>query len=279
MKWRIKQVVILSIFIISILFCNLLFAGRYYDAATGRFLTVDPNAVKYPSISPYSYSFNNPLNFVDPDGKDAIPIVFKDYLISAFGTKLPHLGHAGILLVDNQTGYTKYYEYGRYDERRMGIVNSYSVPNVIMDEATGLPTAKSLEMVLNRISQRSGQGGMITGAYIQNDNFKEMMEYAENLRSQNSDPKRKPYSIWTNNCGHFMKNVLSSGGANSSSMIDPRPNSYIDELRGLYPNLQYSITDSGVTYTVENHDQALDIANRYHSAGYRVMIDGVEYNP
>lgn len=51
---------------------NLLFAGRYYDAATGRFLQVDPLASKYPSLSPYNYCANSPLIFIDPDGKKII---------------------------------------------------------------------------------------------------------------------------------------------------------------------------------------------------------------
>jgi hypothetical protein len=45
-------------------------AGRYYDAATGRFLTVDKLADKYPAWSPYSYVFNNPLAYIDPDGNE-----------------------------------------------------------------------------------------------------------------------------------------------------------------------------------------------------------------
>lgn len=56
---------------------NLLFAGRYYDAATGRFLQVDPLSEKYPSMSPYNYSMNNPVNFVDPNGKSAISVHYK----------------------------------------------------------------------------------------------------------------------------------------------------------------------------------------------------------
>ncbi|MCD7972629.1 MAG: hypothetical protein LUG18_08165 [Candidatus Azobacteroides sp.] len=38
--------------------------------ARARFLTIDPMAEKYYSISPYVYCANNPLKFVDPDGRE-----------------------------------------------------------------------------------------------------------------------------------------------------------------------------------------------------------------
>jgi RHS repeat-associated protein len=44
------------------------FEARYYDARIGKFLSVDPLAGKFPSWSPYAYSFCNPLRFTDPSG-------------------------------------------------------------------------------------------------------------------------------------------------------------------------------------------------------------------
>ena len=42
--------------------------ARNYDPALGRFLQIDPLAVKYPNLSPYTYVANNPLAFIDPTG-------------------------------------------------------------------------------------------------------------------------------------------------------------------------------------------------------------------
>ena len=46
--------------------------ARYYDSdiLTG-WLSVDPMADKYPSLSPYAYCAWNPVKLVDPDGEDA----------------------------------------------------------------------------------------------------------------------------------------------------------------------------------------------------------------
>jgi len=169
---------------------NYYYGARYYDPKWSIFISVDPLAEKYSDMSPYTYCLNNPINAIDPDGRDAILIVFPKYKISTPIGKVGGLGHAGVLLIDNKTGLTKYYEYGRYDKDGKGIVRTVAVSNVVIGK-DGKPTIESLNKVMGQISKSSGQGGEIDGAYVISDKFKDMRNYAEGKMKKIDDPKRK----------------------------------------------------------------------------------------
>ena len=44
------------------------FEARMYDPALARFMSPDPLADRYPSVSPYAYCANNPVRYIDPSG-------------------------------------------------------------------------------------------------------------------------------------------------------------------------------------------------------------------
>ncbi len=46
------------------------FGSRYYSSDLSIWLSVDPQAAKYPSLSPYVYCANNPVKLVDPNGEE-----------------------------------------------------------------------------------------------------------------------------------------------------------------------------------------------------------------
>ncbi len=49
------------------------FGARNYDASLGRWMNLDPLSEKYYTTTPYAYALNNPLFYVDPDGRENIP--------------------------------------------------------------------------------------------------------------------------------------------------------------------------------------------------------------
>ena len=207
------------------------YGARHYDAVLGRFMTVDPLAEKYYSESLYTYCYSNPINCIDPNGKDGIYIAFPDYKISTPIGKIGNLGHAGVLLIDNKTGVTKYYEYGRYDKEGKGVVRTFAVPNVKIGQDKK-PTLESLNKTLSIISEQAGHAGRIEGAYIESDKFKEMKNYAESKIAENANSKRKEYSLRNNNCGTFAADVLKQDPSvkdKAPVIIDPRPNSIVKE--------------------------------------------------
>jgi RHS repeat-associated protein len=48
------------------------FGARNYDQALGRWMNLDPLADKFFDYTPYNFVKNNPLIYIDPDGKDII---------------------------------------------------------------------------------------------------------------------------------------------------------------------------------------------------------------
>ena len=57
------------------------YGARHYDAALGRFATVDPSSESYYETSPYAYCYNNPIKHIDPNGKDGIISIYGDNIV------------------------------------------------------------------------------------------------------------------------------------------------------------------------------------------------------
>ena len=77
------------------------YGARQHDPILARWDRIDPLCEKYYSTSPYSYCENNPVRFIDPDGR--APRIYID------GTGL---GHAFVTIGEGEN--TVVYTYGRY---------------------------------------------------------------------------------------------------------------------------------------------------------------------
>lgn len=99
------------------------YGARHYDAALGRFTTVDPLAEKYYSASPYKYCLNNPINSIDLYGKLVIFINgmhfgdggnrnYWDKNGGGFASAvMKHLNDYNAMYIDGSIGGTKQFPY------------------------------------------------------------------------------------------------------------------------------------------------------------------------
>jgi RHS repeat-associated protein len=63
------------------------YGARFYDAQIGRWNSVDPLAEKKPWLSPYHFCSNNPLNRLDPDGRDDFELNSKGQIVNRIENK------------------------------------------------------------------------------------------------------------------------------------------------------------------------------------------------
>lgn len=97
------------------------FGARLFEPFTAHWLAPDPLSDKYPNISPYTFCAGDPVNFMDPDGRD-------DYFINSNGTWTqtetsdPYdriFGNSGTrMIVKNKKIFENFEEYS--DEMRWG---------------------------------------------------------------------------------------------------------------------------------------------------------------
>ena len=69
------------------------YGARYYDPRVSVWLSADPMQEKYPHISTYAYCLNNPVIYIDPDGREA---AFGFNYTMRFGKGLPNEHSASV---------------------------------------------------------------------------------------------------------------------------------------------------------------------------------------
>ena len=236
------------------------FGARYYDSRISVWLSPDPLFEKHMQWSPYNYVLRNPVVLIDPDGNDPIYIWFIKYRINSSGVNIPFVGHAGVLLIDNNSGIPTFYHYGRWGDNEKGIVKKIDaeIKDYKINFNDGKANIDDLSKVLKIISEKAGKNSIITGVYFNSDKTSDMKKTADEYLDYTNNPKSNDeYSLESNNCSNFALNII---GIDENLIIPPRvpfitPVQIINyyEKQSKYSIIKYK--DKEEQYYYENFDE------------------------
>lgn len=176
------------------------YGARYYDAALGRFTTMDRFAEKYYSMSPYQYAGNNPVANVDING-DSIVILNYGYY------QKQHMA----MLIQSETGKWQYYSIngdnvyisGKFSGGRKAddiAVGEFYSPQEFMD------SPYNTEGDGDNLSINSfgfSEGYLIPSSEVQDNTMRETFTNMSN---------DKEYDLLGNNCATTVQKVMKAAG-------------------------------------------------------------------
>ncbi|MBN1823854.1 MAG: hypothetical protein JW803_06015 [Endomicrobiales bacterium] len=178
------------------------FGARDYDAEIGRWTSKDPIDFAGGDTNLYGYCLNDPVNWMDKDGLDAV--VFNDSIgPSPFGIK-SGLGHNGVGVGNDRTGWDYYSKEG-YEG--WGDYNHYSHYD-------------SYNEMLNDIGSR----------YDRTKYYNTSNEQDYNMRQQGTKELMEPYNAGFDNCADLVKDIIQAGGIEVPDSIINIPNKQFNKL-------------------------------------------------
>jgi RHS repeat-associated protein len=216
------------------------YRARYYDPVIGRFISEDPKGFDA-GVNFYAYCLDNPINCNDPTGKAGMVVTFPGYNVdTGLGFRIP-LVHGGVVAIDNSTGNTQYFEFGRYGGQYGDVRGPIDVGNVTFN-SNGSITRDSMQ-TLNQNLSKFGQGMTPTTLYNSEYDATEISNFA---LDRQANVKDYPYTINPNpfddkpfnTCVNFAWDAFQAGkpsqsASNSNYGID------LESAQGgflIYPN-------------------------------------------
>ncbi len=201
------------------------FDARYYSPDLSIFVASDPirgDVYNPQRISTYAYVLNNPLNKIDPDGKDAIPIV-RDIvdpqivLPGGFGVDVPYNpGHASIVVGNQNDGYIGYSYTADTDYAPR--LNE-DVPGTVIEGEW----SRTWNGAINNLEDAEGiTDDSLRYNIMQHYTTSPQQDAAMHSYAHGMGRSSSVYNACSSNCGDFVVNTMRAGGLNAKSVNIPK---------------------------------------------------------
>jgi len=211
----------------------------------GRFSTIDPHATSYLSISPYGYVNNNPISSIDPDGRDLIVLSAPDHVGG--------LGHAAVLIGNEQTGYRYYSKNGTTDNYR-----AYGRSND--NPQTGTKRYASLKEFI--ISKENKKDGPYEKAY----EMKTDEATDKKMETSAKESVLGDYNVLEKSCIDVASDAAKAGGLNPGTSLFYRSSkqdisNYLTPLPNLRFNRIINNNPRGTLFTLPVQNKRIGIVS------------------
>jgi RHS repeat-associated protein len=205
------------------------FEARYYSSTMGRFMSPDPlmfnelRLVNPQRWNMYAYAVNNPLIFTDPTGLDAVAVTFT--------TKIPAVGHTGIMSVhsDGNITFAQYGPQGGAKPYGVGEVTEFSTEKGQLPKlsfSNGQPTDASLSALKDKLGSLEGVSpGSIKLAYFKTSSSETaaLDDYINNWYQASQTGKLR-YFFFGASCVTFCQQGMKAAGQPDFHSQMPIPN-------------------------------------------------------
>jgi RHS repeat-associated protein len=203
------------------------FHARYFQGAQGRFTSADPIGgtalhIQNPQRwDMYAYVVNNPLAYLDPDGRDAIAV--------KFGNLADGFGHAGVASV-GRDGTGTFADFGPQhggQAHDAGKFDFIDFKTQIVYGSDGKPTKASLSALANELADDEQQPhSSVSVAYFKTSDAETeaLMAYINSAREQQAKGQTPAYWTGFRDCIWFCMNGMQRAGVGQGSAILTVPN-------------------------------------------------------